>query len=241
MREKLALLISGGGTTMHRIIQAAQAGELALDIGCVIASTPDAKGIQKAQALGIPPEDILTINPQDYKTTENKRDQTAFGEALLEALTKRNITVVTQNGWLPLTPEIVIEHFKNKIFNQHPGPVPEFGGAGMYGRRVHAAVLLFRRMTKGEQWTEIIAQRVHKNFDEGHVLKSKRIEILPTDTVDDLQQRVLPVEHELQIALLKDVINDTLKQITRESLVKVGEEEILHTAKKTSKLLYPQG
>lgn len=130
--------------------------------------------------------------------------------------------MVTQNGWLPKTPAMVIDAFPGNIYNQHPGPVPEFGGKGMYGRRVHAAVLLFKRLTKSDQmWTEAVVQRAAYKFDSGIVVKSQRVEILPKDTVDDLQQRVLPVEHELQIQLLDDVVNGNVVEqpVSSNSLV----------------------
>ena len=128
------------------------------------------------------------------------------------------------------------------MFNQHPCPVPEFGGRGMYGRRVHATRLLFTRMTKRDYWTEAIAQRVHREYDQGAVVHSARVDILPDDTVDDLQQRVLPVEHKTQIALLKNVARGSVKEVSvRETLVKPEEEQVLFLAKRVARLLYPQG
>jgi len=168
-------------------------------------------------------------------------DPEGFGLAILKELRERRATVVTQNGWLPITPEHVIDEFRETIFNQHPGPVPEFGGRGMYGRRVHAARLLFVRETKRDFWTEAIAQRVDKRYDQGAVVKSTRVDILPDDTVDDLQQRVLPVEHRTQIDLLKDVASGNVKEIPSEKLVRLGEEKILFIAKWSARLLYPHG
>jgi phosphoribosylglycinamide formyltransferase-1 len=192
--------------------------------------------------LGISSQDILIINPNDYRGEDNKVDQNIFGQKIIDELKRREVTVVTQNGWLPLTPEIVIQEFEGNIFNQHPGPVPEFGGKGMYGRRVHAARLIFARMVKRDYWTLATGQRVHKDFDLGKVVKSARVEILPTDTVDDLQQRVLPIEHQVQIDLLKDFVNNQLTEVlSRESLVLPGEEDQLAIAKKMAVILYPNG
>lgn len=242
MRERLATLISGGGTTMEQIIIACQKGEIPMDVACVIASNSDAGGIEKARNLGIPENDIIVINPNNFHGEDKKVDQEGFGLAILKTLREHGATVVTQNGWMPLTPEHIVDEYVETIFNQHPGPVPEFGGRGMYGRRVHATRLLFTRMTKRDNWTEAIAQRVHYEFDKGAVVKSERVDILPEDTVDDLQQRVLPVEHKTQIELLKDVARGNVKELsTRESLVRLGEEQILYTAKRAAILLYPHG
>lgn len=242
MRERLATLISGGGTTMQQIIKACQSGEIPMDVACVISSSPTTGGIKKAKDLGIPDENILTVDPDSFRGADKKIDQEAFGSALLKEMRKRGVTVVTQNGWLPLTPLHVVDAYSQTMFNQHPGPVPEFGGKGMYGKRVHAARLLFVRETKRDQWTEAIGQRVHGDYDQGVVVKSTRVEILPDDTVDDLQQRVLPIEHRTQIDLLIDVAKGNIKELTgREKLVRPGEEQILFQAKKAARLLYPHG
>jgi folate-dependent phosphoribosylglycinamide formyltransferase PurN len=242
MRERLASLISGGGTTMQEIVKACQSGEIPMDVGCILSSSPTAGGLDKARKLGIPEKDIVVIDPNDFRGDDKRVDQEDFGLKILKELRKRGVTVVTQNGWLPFTPERVVDAYSGTIFNQHPGPVPEFGGRGMYGRRVHAARLLFTRMTKRDSWTEAIAQRVYKDYDQGDVVKSSRIDILPSDTVGDLQRRVLPIEHRVQIDLLKDVALGNLKVETgRESLVRPGEEQVLFQAKRIAKLLYPLG
>ena len=242
MRERLATLISGGGTTMQQIIKACQSGEIPMDVACVISSSPTAGGIKKAKDLGISDENILVVDPNKFRDGNKKVDQEAFGLALLREMRERGVTVVTQNGWLPLTPRNVIDEYSQTMFNQHPGPVPEFGGKGMFGRRVHAARLLFVRETKRDPWTEAIGQRVDSEYDQGAVVKSARVEILSDDTVDDLQQRVLPVEHRTQIELLKDVAKGNIKEVTgRGNLVLSGEEHILFQAKKAARLLYPHG
>ncbi|MDP3724163.1 MAG: formyltransferase family protein [bacterium] len=242
MKERWASLISGGGTTMQEMVKACQTGEVSLDIACVISSTPSAGGIEKARKLGIPDTDIVVVNPDMFGGGHGRVDQERFGLALLRALKEHGVTVVTQNGWLPLTPSVVIDAYPNAMFNQHPGPVPEFGGKGMFGRRVHAAVLLFRRMTGRDFWTEAVAQRVHKKYDRGAVVRSSRVEIHPEDTVDDLQQRVLPIEHRTQIALLKDVVDGNVNEAPRiEGLIRPEEEQILLLAKRTARILYPHG
>lgn len=243
MRERLASLISGGGTTMEQIVKACQSGEVPMEVACVISSTPDAGGIEKARKLGIPDRDIVVVNPREFRTKDGKLDQDKFGGKLSQVLNEHKATVVTQNGWLPKTPAEVVYQYPGKIFNQHPGSVPEFGGPGMYGRRVHAAVLVFRRLTESDYWTEAIAQRVHpENYDQGAVVKSTTVYILPDDTVDDIQQRTLPLEHRVQIELLKDVAKGRVTEIRRdEPLIKPGDELILKLAKKIGRFLYPHG
>jgi phosphoribosylglycinamide formyltransferase 1 len=243
MRERLATLISGGGTTMQEIIKACQSGRVPMDISCVISSNPLAGGIEKAKKLGISERDIIVIDPNNFCNGNKTVDQEEFGKAILKELKARGTTIVTQNGWLPHTPERVIEEYSETIFNQHPGPVPEFGGKGMYGKRVHAARLLFVRETKRNNFTEAIAQRVHKDYDKGHIVKSRQVEIKPEDTVEDLQQRVLPIEHQVQIDLLEDIARGSVRKLPERkiSLVRPEEEHVLYEVKKTARLLYPHG
>ncbi len=237
-RLRLATLISGGGTTMEQIVRACQSGEIPMNMSCVISSNPDAGGIRKARALGI---SVDVINPNDFKGEDGKVDQESFGLALRGLLRAHKVDVVTQNGWMPLTPELVIDEYKDTIFNQHPGPVPEFGGKGMYGRRVHAAVLIYRRVKEGtDLWTEVVAQRVAKKYDEGAVLRSERIKIEPQYTIDDLQQAALPLEHFNQIAFLKNLATGNIREVQRASF-NPDDKHIIFEAKKTARLLYPNG
>lgn len=197
MRKRLAILISDSGTTMQKMIEACQSGEIPRDIACIISSTPTADGIKRARLLGIPDKDIILINPDDFRGNDKKVDSDSFGLKILKGLKDHGATIVTQNGWMPRTPKHVIDEYSKTMFNQHPGPVPEFGGPGMYGKRVHAVRLLFTRMVKRDYWTEAIAQRVRGDFDQGAVVKSRRVNIYPQDSVDDLQQRVLLAEHQV--------------------------------------------
>lgn len=233
-----ASLISGGGSTMEAL------GRACLDGGplygkaklvTVIASTPDAPGLQKARPLGITNSAI--INPKDYRTPE------AFGEAIIRHLNAFNIQLVFQNGWMPKTPANVIGSFPGRIYNQHPAPVPEFGGKGMYGRRPHAARLLFARIVQGDFWTCAITQRVAPDFDAGAVVHRQTITILPTDDPITLQQRVLPVEHQVQIEALGKIIDGTAVELPPdEPLAKTIEEKmILDTCKRYACLLFPNG
>lgn len=236
---RLALLISGGGTTAQAIIKACRKGDLKIDPSLVITSKSGIGGIEKALALNIPKEDVIIINPNNCNGDE-------FGKKLIGECKKRNIDIIGQYGWLPLTPKIFIDEYKGRIINQHPGPLDpgreDFGGKGMYGRRVHAAVLYFRRVTRHDFWTEAVTHFVTDQFDKGGVIKNKKIKILPTDTVVDLQARVLLIEHEVQIEALRDFANGNVKIIKRRKpLIKNSEVNILNRAKEIAAIFYPNG
>lgn len=238
---RIALLISGGGTTAEHIIRAARAGALpGVEPVLVIASRPDAPGIERTIAAGMNKDDVIVLRPGDFS------DQATFGDAIIKACDARAVEFAGQYGWLAKTPKNVIEHFHGMMTNQHPGPLdpgrPDFGGPGMYGRRVHAARLYFVRKTNHDLWTEATAQRVAVEFDGGAVLARRQVPILPDDDVPALQARLLPVEHEVQIEVLKKFATGTVKELTRERpLIKAEELAILEEAKKAAIAQFPNG
>lgn len=246
MKERLALLISGNGTTMRIIIQAIQSGLLSIDVACIIASNPQAGGIQVAKDLNIADEQIAVINPRDFHSKDGSLDQYAFGDALLHFLRLNGATLVGQYGWMPKTPTNVITAYKGKIINQHPGPLdpgrPDFGGKGMYGKRVHSARIFFTRSVNKDYWTEAIAQRVSEDFDKGQLLRSALVDILPTDTPETLADRVLEFEYATQIYTLLDYQMQRTTEIKRKNRL-IGQIEIpvLEHAKEQARVMYPRG
>lgn len=226
---------------MEAIIKASQSGRLPkIKPALIIASKPDAGGIVKARALGIPEKDILVINPKDFENRE------AFGEKIIKECRAREVELIGQYGWMVKTPDNVIAEFKDRIINQHPGPLdsgkPDFGGAGMFGMRVHQTRLCFVRKVNRDFWTEATAHRVTSIFDEGAILQRKQVPILPDDTAETLQKRVLPVEYEVQIETLKDFSEGTVREWKREtSLVLPSEEAILKECKEEARKMYPNG
>lgn len=237
---KIALLISGNGTTMESIIKACQSGTLSnITPALVISSRDTASGIAKARALGIPDSDVVVIDPKSFSSPE------LFGETIIAECRKRNIDFIGQYGWMVKTPANVCESYKGMIINQHPGPLdPEgngdFGGKGMCGIRVHEARLQFVRKVNRDFWTEVTAHRVTPNFDEGAIIKRKVIAILPDDTAETLQARILSIEHEVQIEALQDFANDMVTEFHREiPLILPGEEQILAECKAEAIKKYP--
>lgn len=238
---RIAFLISGGGTTMEAIIRATKGSRLSgVTPVLVIASNPNAGGIQRAKAAGIPETNILVLSRKDFETAES------YGEAIIEECRIRNVDFIGQYGWLMLTPKNVIEAYQGRIVNQHPGPLdagrPDFGGKGMFGMRVHAARLGFVKETNHDFWSEATAHRVTEHFDEGAVVKATRVPILEGDTPEILQGRMLPVEHDVQIETIKDFRDNTVQEIIRpEPLIRPQEISILEAVKAQAITRYPNG
>lgn len=237
---RLALLISGGGTTAGKIILAAKSKILNVDPVLVIASNKNIEGIKRIKETGFPEKNIRVINPKKFNKPEY------FAQKLITVCREYNIEIVGQYGWLPLTPLDFIRDYENKIINQHPGPLDEsgidFGGKGMYGRRVHSAVIYFRRKTKHDYWTEATSHFVTADFDRGNVIGRIKIPISNDDTVESLQNKVLPIEHKLQIDILKNISTGKLKILKRpKPLINSQEINILEESKKIAAVYYPQG
>lgn len=238
---KIAILLSGGGTTAEAIIKAISSGRLkGVEVGCVIASKPEAPGLVRAIRAGVPEKDVFMLAPRDFRTREE------FGEAIIKECRARGVDFVGQYGWLVKTPDNVVEAFKGRIVNQHPGPLepgsPDFGGKGMFGRRVHAARLFFVRAVNRDFWTEMTTHRVVAEYDMGAVLNTRRVAITSDDTPETLQQKSLPVEHELQIETLAIFQKGPVPEMFRkEPLVRPGEEKILEEAKQKAIEMYPNG
>lgn len=204
MRERdvnTALLISGEGTTAEAVIQAYKDGEIGrIRPVVVISSRADARGLARAKALDIPTEVVQ----------RNGRCVEAFGDALLEKLRYYGVDLVSQNGWVPLTPEIVIDEFDGRIVNQHPGRLPAFGGKGMYGARVTCATLAyFESVPDQDLWTASVVHHVTSAFDEGQPIRVSRLNITQQGKADDLltrtkhvQEQLLPIEHDNVIRVL---------------------------------------
>lgn len=212
-----ASFVSGGGTTMREMGLAAQRGEIpGVNLSLVVSSNPEAGAIQKARELGLEADQIVVVDPRNFRGVDGKVDQEGFGRQILIELKKRNIDFFTQNGWLPKTPPNVIWEFDG--YNQHPQRVPEFGGKGMYGVRPHAARLYYAS-TEGElrPAAEPVAQRVSAEFDSGEVVVFQSVpipnEILTEDIIfaaPALQKLVLPHEHAVQIELLRQIGSGTV-------------------------------
>ncbi len=241
MTERLATLISGGGTTMQEIIRACQSGEIPMDIACVISSSPTAGGIEKAKRLGIPDEDIAVINPNDFIGADGKVDQYGFGQAILKVLKEKGATILSQNGWMPRTPDVVIDAYSDSSYNQHPAAKKET--AGTHGIQPHAIMLYIARRTGRNNGTEVVIHRVNSRWDDGPTVAIAHVDIhLPHDYPKRLQGRALPVEHRLQIEHLQRVARGEVKEIESPyQYILPGEEKILKDARQHARKRFPKG
>ena len=173
----IAVLVSAGGTNLQALIDAQgkvlQHGKIKL----VISSKPDVYALQRAKQASI---DHCVIAKRDYVTQEE------FSNALLQQLQSYQIDMIVLAGYLSILDETIIRAYPNRIINIHPSLIPSFCGKGYYGLKVHEAAL-----TYGVKVTGATVHIVNEIPDGGKILLQKAVDILPFDTPETLQQRVM--------------------------------------------------
>ena len=175
---KIAVLVSGGGTNLQALIDAQHRGELdGGEIALVISSQKDAYATQRAKNQGI---DAITICRRDYESAK------AHDHAMREALVSRGIGLVVLAGYLSMVGPLVLREFDGCMLNIHPSLIPSFCGKGYYGLKVHEAVL-----AHGVKVTGATVHFVNEIYDDGKIVLQKAVDVLPEDTPEILQQRVM--------------------------------------------------
>ena len=238
---RVALAVSGGGTTMNQILQATKDSRLPyVEPACVIASTDGIGAIMKAEAHGLEMgRDIFVVKKSEFSSPE------AYGEELLRITRRCGADFWGQYGWIPRTPANLIEAFAGMAVNQHAGPIrpgrPDFGK--LHGRQTHCARLAFVREMQRNFWTEAVAQRVTVEFDEGAVLDYARSSIeIKTDDPETLAARLLPFEHEVQIRTLRAFSENRVQEIKfDDDLVLPHEAALLDQIKRCARHIFPKG
>ena len=171
---RAAVCVSGGGTNLQAIIDAAAAGTITnTELALVISNKPGAYALERAKQAGISSEVLV---PKDYE------DRNAFGEALIRCLNDKQIDLVVLAGYLV----IFVKAFEGRIINIHPSLIPSHCGAGYYGLKVHESVL-----ARGNKVTGATVHFVDEGTDSGPIISQKAVEVLDDDTPEVLQKRVM--------------------------------------------------
>jgi phosphoribosylglycinamide formyltransferase 1 len=176
MTMRVAVAVSGRGSNLQALLRAL-GPEAPARVVLVLSDRPDAGGLERAREYGVPAE--VLSDPAD-------------AAQWLTQLERHRTELVVLAGYLKLVPAPVIARFRDRILNVHPALLPAFGGKGMYGRRVHQAVL-----ASGARESGATVHLVDEAYDRGPVLAQVRVPVLPDDTPDRLAARVLEVEHRL--------------------------------------------
>ncbi|MEW5946856.1 MAG: phosphoribosylglycinamide formyltransferase [bacterium] len=185
---KLAVLVSGGGTTLQYIIDEIEAGRLNASVRVVVSSRRDAYALKRAEKHNIPRR---AVDRGDFKgCCENELEK--FNSAILNTIKPYGVDLVALAGFMSLlTPEFVRE-YPNRIMNTHPALIPSFCGDRMYGDRVHRAVLEY-----GVRITGCTIHFVDEQYDHGPVILQRAVPVHDDDTLETLRARVMAEEKKL--------------------------------------------
>ena len=197
---RTAILVSGGGTNLQAIIDAKAAGKIPhAELALVVASREGVYALERAASAGIP---AAVLHKDKGEAIE------AYGERLLSLLRENCIDLVVLAGFLTILPENVIRAYDHRILNIPPSLIPSFCGAGFYGLKVHEAAL-----SKGVKVTGATVHFVNEIPDGGDIIAQKAVNVMPGDTPETLQKRVMV---EAEWLLLPQALEDVAKALTEE-------------------------
>jgi formyltetrahydrofolate-dependent phosphoribosylglycinamide formyltransferase len=178
---RVGVLASGGGTNLQALLDTCRDPAPAR-IALVISNNPRAKALERAHRAGV--ETAVLNDPSDARE-------------LVELLRSHETDLVVLAGYLKLVPPVVVEAYRDRMINIHPALLPSFGGKGMYGRRVHEAVL-----ASGATISGATVHLVTAEYDRGPIVAQWPVPIAPEDSPESLATRVLEVEHQLLPAVV---------------------------------------
>ena len=188
---KIGVLVSGGGSNLQSIIDKSKSGELQCKVEVVIGDR-ECYGVERAKEAGI-----------DGYTLDRKVLKKELCREIDKIVSERGVDLIVLAGFLSIIDEEFVNKWKGRIINIHPSLLPKFGGPGMYGIRVHEAVLKAR-----EQESGCTVHYVDTGVDSGEIIAQKRVKVLEGDTPEILQKRVLVEEHKLLPESIAKIISE---------------------------------
>ncbi len=178
MKTKIAVFVSGGGTNLQALIDFQQAGKLTDgEIALVVSSSHTAYALERAAKAGIK---SVTVAKKDCAS------QAEFEERIVAALEENGVEMIVLAGFMSILSADFTKRYENRIINVHPSLIPSFCGKGMYGLKVHEAALDY-----GVKVTGATVHFVNEIPDGGKIIMQRAVEILPEDTAEALQKRVM--------------------------------------------------
>ena len=196
----IGVLLSGSGTNLQALIDRVADGSLAADIVLVISSRPDAYGIERAKAAGIP---VLVLNREVYANAE------AADQRIVDALREAGAEYVVMAGYMRMVTSVLLDAFPNRVVNLHPALLPSFRGAHGIQDAWDAGVKV----------TGVTVHFANAEYDKGPIIAQRPVEVREDDTVDSLEACIHDVEHELYPQVI---------QLIAEGRVNVGDDGKVH-------------
>ena len=190
-KHKVAILVSGTGTNAINIIEYFEKISVA-DVVLVISNKTDALALEKAQNKGVK---TVVFNNESFKKNGT----------VLDYLMSQSIDFIVLAGFLIKIPNEIIHAYPNKIVNLHPSLLPKYGGKGMYGKRVHKAVIENQESESG-----ISIHFVNEEYDEGTIIFQAKVSVEKGDSVEVLAQKIQQLEHHFFPRVIEQVISKSL-------------------------------
>lgn len=201
--KKIAVFASGGGTDFQSIIDA-NGQESFCSIEYLVASKPGIGALQRAQKNG--------IKTLVYDKTSETKD--AFYERVAKTLKEAGVDYIVLAGWLLVVPATFIQAFENAIINIHPSLIPSFCGMGYYGIHVHEKAVEY-----GVKLSGATVHFVEADVDGGAIIMQRAVEVLPDDSPEDLQARVLKEEHKMLPLAVRLLCEGKVRKVGRKVYV----------------------
>ena len=186
----LGFLASGNGSSARAIVAAARSGALAAEPRLLVSNRRQSPALEFAASAGLAAICIPT-----------QADAEAADRQLAGAMAAHGVQLIILSGYLRQLGPVTLQRFAGRILNIHPGPLPEFGGHGMYGRRVHEAVI-----AAGAAESGICIHLVDEEYDRGPVLARRAVPVEPGDTAETLEARVTALEPAFYVETLGRLI-----------------------------------
>lgn len=186
--KNIGVLVSGGGTNLQSVIDNIEAGKINGRISVVISNKESAYGLERAKKHGIK---ALFLNDE---------------KDIIEELKNNDVDIVVLAGFLKILSHDFTRAFENKIINIHPSLIPSFCGKGYYGLKVHEAAVEY-----GVKVSGATVHFVDEHADTGAIIMQKTVEVDPDDRAEDLQKKVLKVEHEILSYVIGKMCDDKVR------------------------------
>ncbi|HEX2052879.1 MAG TPA: phosphoribosylglycinamide formyltransferase [Actinomycetota bacterium] len=193
---RLGILASHGGSNMQAVIDATKAGTLPAEVVVVIGNNAASGAAARAASEGI---------PFHHLSGRTHPDSGALDDAICRTLLDAGVDLVVLAGYMKKVGPRTIARFQRRIVNIHPALLPKFGGVGMYGMRVHEAVL-----ESGDELTGVTIHLVDGEYDRGPVIAQTEVKVSPDDDAETLAARVLEREHEFYVETLRRIASGEL-------------------------------
>ena len=190
--KNIAVLVSVGGTNLQSIIDAVEAGKINGQIKLVISNKEGAYGLERAKK-----HNIRAVFEKDE-------------QAIIDIMKENKIDLVVLAGFLKILSPNFTKAFENRIINIHPSLIPSFCGKGYYGLKVHEAAIEY-----GVKVSGATVHFVDENADTGPIIRQDTVEVFAGDSPQDLQQRVLKIEHKILSQVVADYCDDKIRVVGR--------------------------